>query len=426
MQREPTTPRVGVGREVGAGEQPTVPVIVKGMATGFSQDPSPWKAGVQAGKMAFDKLSKTKPDFAFVIATSNYDLDPVVKGVQQSIGKDVPYAAIKTLGAIFSENNLLTSGVIVGVVKSDSYKFVPSLGKNIHGGLISSLESACIPILDQIKARKIEGYQHLNLFLVFDSYVNGDVLVTELSRLVDRFDHEVSFYGAILDYADLSKECQIHSMNEVINGGMLCVGIFSKNQPAIGFGHGLHPIVPKRATKVGGNIIYHFDERPAFEVWKEFLVKKGYPESEIVRDPTRYLGMYQFGVPDPALPKYPKVRIAIGITKEGGIKLAGDVPENSTVWFMEARKERMQEAVSQGIDEALNLIDQKKPLGGIIIDSIHRFVSLGEGFYEEINLFQRKLAFPIVGFSSFGEFLRPRPELKWFHNSSFTLQILCE
>ena len=425
MQREPTTPRVGVGK--GAEEEvQRGPILVSGMTTGFSQDPSPWKAGVQAGRAAFEKLSKTKPDFAFIIATSNYDLDPVVKGVLQAIGKDVPYVALKTLGTVFTENTVLNSGVIVAIVKSDSYKFTYSVGTNILQGLHSALEKACLPVLDQIKTRKVEGFEHLNMFLVLDSYVNGDILVTELSRIVDRYDPNITFYGGILDYAELSKDCQLHLANQLLNGGVACIGIYSKTPPAISHGHGLHPLVPKRATKVGGNVIYHFDERPAFEVWKEFLVKKGIPEAEINKDPTKFLGKYQFGVPDPAYPKHPKVRIAVGITREGGIKLAGDVPENSTVWFMEARKDRMEEAVAQSIDQAFGAIDQRKPIGSLVIESIHRYFSLGNDFFEEVNIFQRKLAMPLVGFTTFGEFLRPSPEFKWFHNSSFALQILAE
>ncbi|MGB9824442.1 MAG: FIST signal transduction protein [Candidatus Hydrothermia bacterium] len=426
MQREPTTPRIGVGRVGPEGAGTERPIIVTGMATGISQDPSPWKAGVQAGKGALDKLGKLKPDFALVFVTGNYELDLVVKGVLQSIGKDVPVVGVKTLGVLFNEKQVINSGVLVGVIKSDTYKIVHSFGKNVHQGLHSALESACIPVLEQLRARKGEGYEYLNLFLILDSYVNGDILVSEVSRIVDGYDPGISFYGGILDFEEISKECALNTGTETLNGGILCVGFYSKVPPALGYGHGLHPLVPKRATKVGGNVIYHFDNRPAFEVWKEFLVKKGIPEADIIKNPAQYLGMYQFGVPDPNNPKYPKVRIAVGITREGGIKLAGDVPENSTVWFMEARKERMMEAVSQGIDDAFSKTDQRKPLGSIVLESLHRFASLGSEFYSEVSAFQRKIALPLIGFTTFGEFLRPQPEYKWFHNSSFTIQILTE
>jgi len=156
------------------------------------------------------------------------------------------------------------------------------------------------------------------------------------------------------------------------------------------------------------------------------LVKKGFNEAEIIKDPTKFLGMYQFGVPDPNFPKYPKVRIAVGITREGGIKLAGDIPENSTVWFMEARKDRMFEAVNQSIDYAFEKIDQRKPVGAIVMESLHRYSSLGNDFFTEIATFQRRLAVPLIGFTTFGEFLRPQPEFKIFHNSSFALQIISE
>ncbi|MEO0198439.1 MAG: FIST C-terminal domain-containing protein [candidate division WOR-3 bacterium] len=425
MQREPTVPKVGIGR-VGPEEGHERSIIVSGIATGVSQDPSPWKAGVQAGKTAFEKLGKAKPNFAFVFVNGNYEIDPVVKGILQSVGKDVPVIGIKTLGVLFTENQVVSQGVVTLIIKSDSYKVVSSVGKNIHQGLHSALEAACVPILDQIRARKAEGFEHLSLFFILDSYVNGDVLVTEISRIVDRYDPNITFHGGILDFEEVSKECSINTGTETIVGGIACVGFFSKVPPALGYGHGLHPLVPKRATKVGGNIIYHFDNRPAFEVWKEFLVKKGIPEAQILKNPAQYLGMYQFGVPDPNNPKHPKVRIAVGITKEGGIKLAGDVPENSTVWFMEARKDRMMDAVNQGIEDAFSKVDQRKPIGSIVVESLHRFTSLGNDSYNEISAFQRKLAMPLIGFTTFGEFLRPQAEYKWFHNSSFTIQVLTE
>ena len=426
MKREPTVPRPRIRRAETEKKETARPFTGKGMGTGFSTVEAPWKAGLQAAKDALSKIEKVKPDLALGFVTSGYDLQAVAKGFSQGVGKDVPLVGAAVHGILFTEDTIIDKGVAIAAFKNDNLKFVTAVGRNLAQSLHKALEEAVIPVVDQLHTRRAEGFNYLTIFLLLDSYVNGDILVDDVAKILDQAEEGLKFFGGILDSSEISRETALVYNNEVIHGGVICIGIYSKTPLGMGYGHGLYPLVPKRATKVSGNIIYQFDGRPAFEVWKEYLMKKGVDEREISENLGHYLGKYQFGIPDPAVPKYPKVRLAMSVTREGGIRLAGDIPENSTVWLMEARKERMIETVGRAVFNAIEELEETPPFGAIVLEGFPRLLSLGKDFNDEIEAVQRKLGIPLIGFNTYGEILRPKPTQKWFHNSSLIISVLPE
>lgn len=399
---------------------------IGGFGTGIISEKAPWKAGLKAAKASLQEIGGIKPDISFIAVAGDYNIPPVIKGVLKGNG-GAPVVGVKSHGFVFSEEDVIESGIVVSSISLDTVKFQIGFGQDISKNMERCIEEAVTPILDQVVTKKAEGFEYLSVFFVADTVRNGDLLMTQLVKFLDSQDEFIPFTGAVLDITGkLTDDSGIIYMDNVYRDALLVIGMYSKFPITSGYGHGLYPLVPKRATHVSGDVIVELDGKPAYEVWKDYLIRKGYDGADIDSNPGKYLSKFLFGIPDPTSPRHPKVRMALGITEEGGIRISGFLKENSTVWFMEARKERMIDSAGNSVIKAIEDLKEGKPAGAIILSSIVRFLNMKDDYLEEIQSMRRKLGIPFIGFNSAGEFYRPTSTMKWYHNSSVITMVVPE
>ncbi len=399
---------------------------IGGFGTGVSEEKASWKAGLKAAKESVQSIGGIKPDMSFVAIRGDYDAKAVLKGVSKAVN-NAPVVGVIPHGVIFTEDSVSTEGIAVASISSDIFQFQIGTGRNLFENPEKAVQDAISPILDQFVTRKAEGYDNLLIYFIVDTYKNGDAILELVSRKCDEVEDIIPFVGTVLDVTGkVSKETGLITDGELLNNAIVAIGVYSKFNIGVGYGHGLYPLVPKRATAVSGDTIVELDGKPAYNVWKEYLVKKGNDEQDINANPGKYLSRFLFGIPVPSSPRNPRIRIALGVTEDGGIKLSGNVKENSTIWLMEAREERMLDSAGNAVIQAIEDLRGNKPMGGFIFSSIIRFLNLGDKFFDEIALLQRKMAVPLLGFTSSGEFYKPTSTIKWYHNSSALISILPE
>ncbi len=399
---------------------------IGGFGTGITTENAPWKAGLKASKASLQEIGGIKPDLSFIAVAGDYNIQPVIKGVTKGNG-GAPVVGVLTHGFVFSEEAIVDTGIVVSSVSLDTVKYQVGLGKDVSKDMEKAIEEAITPIFDQIVTKKAEGFEYLTIFFVADAVRNGDLLMSQFVKVLDSKDEFIPFIGAVLDITGKPTEGSgIIYLDNIYRDAILVIGMYSKFPVTSGYGHGLYPLVPKRATNVSGDVIVELDGKPAYDVWKDYLIRKGYDGADIDSNPGKYLSRFLFGIPDLTSPRHPKVRMALGITEEGGIKLSGLVKENSTVWFMEARKERMIDSAGNSVIKAIEDLKEGKPAGALILSSIVRYLNMKEDYFEEIHTMQRKLGIPLIGFNSAGEFYRPTSTMKWYHNSSVITVVVPE
>ncbi len=423
MKKEAPTKRGGLESKKGERKETGK---IGGVGTGISTETAPWKAGLKAAKASLQEIGGIKPDISFVAVTGEYSIKHVIKGIRKGNG-GAPVVGLLTHGFVFSEEDIAGSGIAVSSISLDTVKFEVGLGQGVSSNIENAIEEAITPILDQVVAKKAEGYDYLTIFFIVDAVRNGDLLMSRLVKVLDSKDEFIPFLGAVLDITGkTSDKCGVIYLDNIYHDAFLAVGMYSKIPISTGYGHGLYPLVPKRATSVSGDVIVELDGKPAYEVWKDYLVRKGHDGDDIDKEPGKYLSRFLFGIPDPSSPRQPKVRMALGITKEGGIRLSGLVKENSTVWFMEARKERMIDQAGTSVIRAIEGLKEGKPSGAWVISSLVRFLNMKNDYFEELHAIRRKLGIPFIGFNSAGEFYRPTSTMKWYHNSSVITMLFSE
>ena len=215
--------------------------------------------------------------------------------------------------------------------------------------------------------------------------------------------------------------CQNHILNDAAVG--LLIG--GNMSIVIGNKHGWRPLgKPRTITRAEGNIIYEIDQKPAIEIYQDYL------KEEIKNVHNTRLGhfasLYPLGIYIEEEREY-LLRNAVDILEDGSILCQGDVPQNSEVHIMISNKESIKQAAA---DAALLVRDglfgrQAKLI--LVFESLLRLRILGKTAIQELQMIKDILGYttPIFGMYTNGE-ISPFHSLQnvrstYLHNESINI-----
>jgi len=182
----------------------------------------------------------------------------------------------------------------------------------------------------------------------------------------------------------------------------------------------------RRITKSKNNVLYELDQKPALELYKEYLGEKsaGLPATGL---------LFPLCIRKDLNDQKQLVRTILSIDeKEKSLTFAGDIPEGYLAQLMKANFERIICCSADTADRALNMMHSKEafhtPLLSIPISCVGRKLILGERIDEETESLLEILPKDSVqvGFYSYGEL---SPYLSGecnLHNQTMTLTLLYE
>ncbi len=392
----------------------------QGVGTGVSGVDASWMAGLQAARAAKQAAGKDV-HLGVVFMTAEHDFNMVLKGVAYGLGSKIPLVGATTYGYVFDNHDAAKPGVGVLALGGDHVHVEYGLGSNLSGDLWSAVRQAVHPVLEEWEAQRAQGRPFLSIFFLVDRFTNGEILLEALVRELPSED--IPVFGGIVDEEGSEQNALVFE-GQTIHDGILVMGIFSSSPAGVGYRHGFFPLVPRRVTRVSGTVIHELDGRPAIEVWKEFLKRKKVDVGDSIEEFGRALARFQFAIPDPMQGGTSKIRLPLGVTEDGGIRLAGEVPDKATIWILEARKERMLEALSKAFTSAREYL-QAPPLFGLVLHGFSRTFALGEeGFQDEMNTLRELFGdIPYLGLNSYGEIVRVEGQPRGFSNSSVVISL---
>ncbi len=391
-----------------------------GVGTGVSGVDASWMAGLQAARAAKEAAGKDI-EIGILFATADHDLNMVLKGAAYGLGSKVPIVGATTYGYVFDNHDVVRPGVGLLALGEAHFHVEAGLGTNLSGDLWAAVRQAVRPVLDAWEAQRAQGKPHLSLFFLVDRFTNGEILLEAIARELP--DERIPVFGGIVDEEGSEHSALIYE-GELVHDGILVLGFFSEHPVGVGARHGFFPLVPRRVTRVSGTVIQELDERPAIEVWKEFLKRKKVDVGDSLQEFGQALARFQFAIPDPLQGGASKIRLPLGITEDGGIRLAGEVPDKATVWILEARKDRMLEAIEKAFATAREVLPTA-PSFGTVLHGFSRTFALGEeGFQEEMEKIRELFGeTPYIGLNTYGEVIRVEGQPRGFSNSSVVIAL---
>ena len=365
------------------------------VSIGFSQNPDPQKAALQACVQVKNQLNTADTDLIIVFASPQY------------VTHEIPIIISRTLkpkrligsstGGIILSNGVTNRGIAVVGINSEDIRFGISAVSDLDP---QNMHNAGFDLARQAN-------QDLNSF-TREGFLTFSAGIEKNNSPFIRGVKEVLGIGFPVLGAISSDDFKYQKLSQFFQDRILhnsAVGLLLGGPLHLSLGctHGFKPLgKPRFITKVDDFIIRTIDNKPAIEIYKHFLQA----EAEGLKDITlnSYAAMYPLGIYLEEPHQY-LLRNIIDILDDGSIVCHEGIPQGAEVHLMISNKDS---CFNSAIDAA-ELV--KTSLAGrqahlvLVFESLARHKILGNAAFNEIQAIKNVLGFstPIVGMCSYGE-----------------------
>lgn len=277
-------------------------------------------------------------------------------------------------------------------------------------------------------AEKLNSKDLHGIFILSDGlHVNGSKLVEGINSIVD---DKVIVTGGLAGDGDKFKETWAISDGKLSPDKVVAVGFYGDH---IQIGHasrgGWDIFGPERkVTKSKGPILFELDNKPALELYKEYLGERAdeLPASGL---------LFPLAIRKNSHDENQLVRTILHVDEATqSLTFAGDVPEGYLAQLMHANFDRLISSAedagvlaTEHIDTHVN-DENEDPILAIAISCVGRRLLLGERTEEETESLLATLpkGSQQVGFYSYGEISPHKTGHCDLHNQTMTVTTLCE
>ncbi len=251
-------------------------------------------------------------------------------------------------------------------------------------------------------------------------FVNGTSL---LKGLLSELPENVSVTGGLAGDGSRFKETLVGLDKMPEQKKLVCIGFYG-SEIKIGYGSlgGWDSFgLSRTITKAKGNTLYELDNKPALELYKEYLgdLAKDLPASGL-------LFPLSLKIKTDTGEEVEVVRTILGVDeKTQSMTFAGDMPEGVVARFMKANFDRLIDGASGAADMSIESLDEGKAEIAVLVSCIGRKLVLKERTEDEIEAVREKIGSQtaIVGFYSYGEISPTTPTERQcqLHNQTMTI-----
>jgi hypothetical protein len=387
---------------------------------GKSNIGDPKLAGKEAAQKALNKLKGAMPIFALIFATTGYDQDKLLQGINQVIG-DIPSAGCSGEGIITQEGSDENS-CAVGVMLFSGDKL------QLHNYLTKGLKKDSYSC-GQALAKEVNAYgknQNTVLFIFPDSMTANTTEV--IKALEDNLETPTVILGGTAgDMLKFKKTYQYHD-GKVYTDSISAVCIKGDYEIDWLVSHGCKEIGIKQvATKTDKNLLVEIDGEPAWDVFKEYL--PGKPDAMSAEDAFHLCLGELHRMKDPCKDQL-IIRMPVKLIPEtGAIQFSVEIPEGTSIHLTRRDPKIIAEKVINDFRELLKKNKNKKPIAVFQFDCAGRGATIyGDEFNSAvIKPLQAMLDadIPWIGFHTYGE-ISPLCGKVFFHNFTAVIAVLFE
>ncbi len=365
------------------------------ISIGFSQDPDPPNAILQACVQVKNQLKAADTDLVILFASPQY----VVPEVQDVITRTLKpkHLVGSSTGGIILSNGVANRGIAIVGINSDDMNFGVSAIKDIDN---QDMHYTGFDLAR--KAAQDLNSSHREAFITFSQGLekNSSPFIRGVREVLGG---GFPVLGAIssddFKYKRLSQFYQDQILHHSVVG-LLLGGAFHL---ALGCRHSFKPLgKPRTITRVEGHIIRTIDDRPAVEIYKHFLGT----EAEGLKNTAlnSYAAMYPLGSYLEESRQY-LLRNIIDILDDGSIVCHEGILQGAEVHLMISNKESCRNSAVEAAESVKASLADRPAKLILIFESLARHKILGRSAFNEIQAIKNVLgnSTPIAGMCSYGE-----------------------
>jgi hypothetical protein len=241
----------------------------------------------------------------------------------------------------------------------------------------------------------------------------GETLVNEVLDATRSFQQVVG--GAAGDDGAF-KATQVAGRGQATTDGAAVLHTFSRKPWGVGVDHGLRPNSNRmRVTRASANVVQQIDNRPAFDVYKEFAAARGVsltPETAGAFLIANELGIHVFD-------ELRRARAPLSVGADGSLTCAAEIPEGASVSILDGEPDSMVAAARRAAEEAKKNLAGNPPAAVLLFDCVCRGMILDGRFGQEIDAVRSVFPdVPVAGLLTYGEIARFKGRLDGWHNTT--------
>ncbi len=276
-----------------------------------------------------------------------------------------------------------------------------------------------------------DGFQGAGLqeFPFRAALVLVDALAGHTEELIDALTLTTAgtyrFFGGGAGDDARFQQTHVFCGTQVYGDAAVALEIVSKKALGIGARHGWAPAGPPlRVTQSDAACVVSLNAAPAVEAFEEHAEGTTQPFDRA--DPMPFFLHNIVGVETPS--GY-KLRVPLGVTEDGGVACAAEVPAGATTHIMSTGGDSAAEAAAAATRDAVEQVTREggTPKAALFFDCVATRLRLGQAFDQELEAVSRELGgVPFAGFNSYGQIVRSEGQFNGFHNCTAVVCVLPE
>ncbi len=347
------------------------------------------------------------PDAVIVFAAPENDFSKLLS----SLGK---CAGTTTIVGCSSAGEFTNTGSGNGqscaiALRSPNMKFAATVGSNLS----KDRKGAATQMSQNFTGMKSAEFKHRAAIVFLDALAgHSDDLVDQLTISTAGTYRFVG--GGAGDNAKFEKTF-VFCGTEAYSDAAVAMEVLSQKPLGIGARHGWSAASePLRVTDSDASSVKTFNIAPAIEAFQDHA-----DATHQDFDPENPLPFFLHNVVGVKTEHGHKLRVPLGVSSDGGVITAAEVPSGSTACIMSTGSDSASNAAAEATRDAVKQVQDagNTPKAALFFDCVATRLRLGSDFDNELDAVGNELhGVPFAGFNSYGQIVRSEGQFSGFHN----------
>ncbi|HUP90151.1 MAG TPA: FIST N-terminal domain-containing protein [Longimicrobiales bacterium] len=364
-------------------------------------------AGKDLAAQIHAKLAGRSPDALIVFASPRNNYEELLHALNDAC-KPGAMIGCSSAGEFTTETSGEGLTTAVALIAPEM-KFSATMGK----GISVDREKAVGTMVDRFAAVGDHRFEHKAALVLVDALAGYAEEI--IDRLTITTGGKYRFFGGGAGDDARFQNTFVFCGTTVASDAAVALEILSHKPLGIGARHGWQAASEAmRVTETEGTQVKSLNVAPAAEAFAEHALATNQQFDREAPIP-----FFLHNIVGIKTPSGHKLRVPLGVTEQGGVVCAAEIPTGATTNIMSTVSADAIEAASAATQDAVNQVitSGSQPQVALFFDCVATRLRMGKEFKEELQTVADQLgAVEFAGFNSYGQIVRSEGQFSGFHN----------
>lgn len=365
------------------------------------------EAGEDLAKQIRIQLGEVPPDAVIVFASAQNDYEALLRALDAGCCPRTMVGA--SSAGEFTSQAAGTGHASAIALRSPGMRFTAALATD----MADSRAEAARELVAAFHGVRSPEYRYRTAIVLVDALAgHAEALVDELTLATGGM---YQFVGGGAGDDGRFHKTHVFFGTSAFSNAAVALEVLSDKPIGIAARHGWSPCGdPLRVTESSQSCMVSLNISPAIEAFEDHAAA-----TQQAFDRTDPMPFFLHNIVGVETPEGHKLRVPLGVSAEGGIVCAAEVPTGATAHIMSIQSTAAAEAAAGAVRAAVEQVERtgSTPRAALFFDCVATRLRLGKDFAHELEAVGRELGgVPFAGFNSYGQIVRAEGQFSGFHN----------